>query len=109
MRQQRGRRRAIDAGPTVFTMRWVFDEILAQAGSTLDAELPRCAAVGAGAPRLARPRRALDLHADRSARPTPSRFAGPPRRGASGFCAEARASTTALEGPYIRSPAAQLL
>lgn len=28
---------AIDAGPTVFTMRWVFDEILAQAGASLEA------------------------------------------------------------------------
>ena len=27
----------VDAGPTVFTMRWVFDEILAEAGRSLDA------------------------------------------------------------------------
>ena len=27
---------AIDAGPTVFTMRWVFDQILADAGVALD-------------------------------------------------------------------------
>ena len=27
----------IDAGPTVFTMRWVFDEILADVGASLDA------------------------------------------------------------------------
>ena len=27
---------AIDAGPTVFTMRWVFDEILAEVGSSLE-------------------------------------------------------------------------
>lgn len=30
---------AVDAGPTVFTMRWVFDELLASAGTTLEAEL----------------------------------------------------------------------
>jgi 1-hydroxycarotenoid 3,4-desaturase len=29
----------IDAGPTVFTMRWVFDEIFRMAGSSLDAHL----------------------------------------------------------------------
>ncbi len=26
----------LDAGPTVFTMRWVFDEILADVGASLD-------------------------------------------------------------------------
>ena len=31
--------RAIDAGPTVFTMRWVFDAVFAEAGSDLDAAL----------------------------------------------------------------------
>ncbi|WP_299399021.1 1-hydroxycarotenoid 3,4-desaturase CrtD [Pelagibius sp.] len=29
-------RRAVDAGPTVFTMRWVFDEIFARAGTSLE-------------------------------------------------------------------------
>jgi 1-hydroxycarotenoid 3,4-desaturase len=29
----------VDAGPTVFTMRWVFDEIFEAAGSTLDQNL----------------------------------------------------------------------
>ena len=29
----------IDAGPTVFTMRWVFEEIFANAGTSLDAEV----------------------------------------------------------------------
>ncbi|MBI5113996.1 MAG: phytoene desaturase [Rhodovulum sp.] len=31
--------RLIDAGPTVFTMRWVFEELLATAGTSLDREL----------------------------------------------------------------------
>src|SRR4051794_23780722 len=31
--------RAMDAGPTVFTMRWVFDELLDSAGTSLDAQL----------------------------------------------------------------------
>ena len=30
---------AIDSGPTVLTMRWVFDEILRQVGTDLDHEL----------------------------------------------------------------------
>ncbi|MBK5967790.1 MULTISPECIES: 1-hydroxycarotenoid 3,4-desaturase CrtD [Thiorhodovibrio] len=30
----------IDAGPTVFTMRWVFEELFAAAGTSLEAELP---------------------------------------------------------------------
>jgi 1-hydroxycarotenoid 3,4-desaturase len=30
---------AIDSGPTVMTMRWVFDEVLQQCGTSLDAEL----------------------------------------------------------------------
>ncbi|MEM8491704.1 MAG: phytoene desaturase family protein [Pseudomonadota bacterium] len=29
----------VDAGPTVFTMRWIFDALLAQAGTDLEAEL----------------------------------------------------------------------
>ena len=37
MRQVQVEGAHIDAGPTVFTMRWVFDEILAEAGSSLDA------------------------------------------------------------------------
>lgn len=32
--------RAVDAGPTVMTMRWVFDGLLAEAGSSLDALIP---------------------------------------------------------------------
>jgi 1-hydroxycarotenoid 3,4-desaturase len=46
---------SIDAGPTVFTMRWVFDEILADAGASLDADLVTLTPLdGAGPPRLAR-------------------------------------------------------
>ena len=30
---------SIDAGPTVFTMRWVFDEIFAKIGTSLEAQL----------------------------------------------------------------------
>lgn len=39
MRQVDVAGRAIDAGPTVMTMRWVLDEIFSSAGTSLDAEL----------------------------------------------------------------------
>ncbi|MFN9807724.1 MAG: FAD-dependent oxidoreductase, partial [Betaproteobacteria bacterium] len=29
----------VDSGPTVFTMRWIFDQIFAAAGTSVDAEL----------------------------------------------------------------------
>ena len=53
----------VDTGPTVFTMRWVFDRLLAQAGTSLDA-----VAAVSRLPMLARHRwldgSALDLFAD---------------------------------------------
>src|SRR5262245_11493489 len=39
MRQVEVSGRMIDAGPTVLTMRWVFDEICDELGTTLDAQL----------------------------------------------------------------------
>ncbi|MDT8345745.1 MAG: phytoene desaturase family protein, partial [Thermohalobaculum sp.] len=55
--------RAVDAGPTVMTMRWVFDDLLAEAGASLDAEVAM-----EGAAILARHAwtdgSRLDLHAD---------------------------------------------
>ncbi|MBL8332953.1 MAG: phytoene desaturase [Rubrivivax sp.] len=95
----------IDAGPTVFTMRWVFDRILAEAGTTLEAlvdlqpldTLARHAWRGHGP--------TLDLHADaaRSAEAI-ARFASPAEaRRFSAFCAESRRVYRRLEGPHIRS------
>src|SRR5512147_1150029 len=77
LREQTCGGQAIDAGPTVFTMRWVFDELFEAAGTRLDDHLVlRRAAV------LARhawdgPDR-LDLHADLEASVDAiGRFAGP--------------------------------
>jgi 1-hydroxycarotenoid 3,4-desaturase len=94
----------IDSGPTVFTMRWVFDALLADAGTSLEAELRLSPlsvlarhAWGAGG--------RLDLFAD-TARSTEAigAFAGPDEaRRFVGFCAQARRVYDALEGPYIRS------
>jgi 1-hydroxycarotenoid 3,4-desaturase len=96
---------AIDAGPTVFTMRWVFDEILAELGTSLDAlvglaplsVLARHAWRGHG--------QRLDLHADRQrSADAIARFASPDEgRRFIAFCDEARRIYRRLEGPHIRS------
>lgn len=94
----------IDSGPTVFTMRWVFEGLFDDAGTSLAAELPVSPlsvlarhAWGAGG--------RLDLHADpaRSADAIGA-FAGPDEaRRFLAFCAQARRVYDALEGPYIRA------
>jgi 1-hydroxycarotenoid 3,4-desaturase len=109
MRQQQVDGTAIDAGPTVFTMRWVFDEILAQCGSSLEAlvalqplqVLARHAWAGdvAGRPQQ------LDLLADvQASADAIAQFAGPAEgRRYLAFCTEARRVYQHLEGPHIRS------
>jgi 1-hydroxycarotenoid 3,4-desaturase len=96
---------AIDAGPTVFTMRWVFDQILAEAGSSLESlvtlapleVLARHAWRGHG--------RTLDLMADsRASADAIAQFSSPQEaRRFEAFCAEARRIYRRLEGPHIRS------
>ncbi len=93
----------VEAGPTVFTMRWVFEEIFSECGADLaarvalrPADILARHAWGAGAH--------LDLFADpeRSARAIAD-FAGP--REAEGFRRfrdQAGAIYRALEGPFIR-------
>jgi len=96
---------SIDAGPTVFTMRWVFDEILAEVGSSLDA-LVRTAPLSVLARHAWRdhaPR--LDLFADaaRSADAIAA-FASPAEgRRYLAFCKQAARIYQRLEGPHIRS------
>ena len=101
---------AIDSGPTVFTMRWVFDQIFASVGTTLESELQI-----SPLPILARhfweDGSRLDLHADLaqsiaavrdfSSAAEADRFAG--------FCATARRVYEALEGPFIRSTSPTLM
>ena len=95
---------AIDAGPTVLTMRWIFEEIFAEAGSSLDTRVTMTAAsllarhAWSGGERL-------DLFADleRSIEAIET-FAGP--REAAGyraFAARARKMFETLDGPFIRS------
>lgn len=100
---------AIDAGPTVFTMRWVFDQILAQAGTSLEAlvGLQPLAVLARHAWRGAQPGQphTLDLHADLQASADAiARFAGQAEgRRYLAFCDEARRVYQRLEGPHIRS------
>ncbi|MDO8906729.1 1-hydroxycarotenoid 3,4-desaturase CrtD [Hydrogenophaga sp.] len=98
----------IDSGPTVFTMRWVFDQLLASVGTRLENELriqplPVLArhwwagdgqGEGSQLDLLADPAQAFDAVA---------RFAGPDEaRRFQAFCAEARRVYQALEAPYIQ-------
>ena len=110
MRQLQVDGAAIDSGPTVFTMRWVFEQILAEAGGSM-ADLPALTPLSV----LARhawkghPLR-LDLHADRERSAAAiGGFAGAAEaKRFLGFCAEARRVYQALEGPYIRGPRPRL-
>ena len=96
----------IDAGPTVFTMRWVFDQILSEAGASLDSllTLRPLSVLARHAWRASDAR--LDLFADPAASADAiSRFATPAEgRRYLAFCAEARRVYERLEGPYICSP-----
>jgi len=95
--------RRLDAGPTVFTMRWVFEAIFADAGAALSDHLTlQPASVLARHAWDADQR--LDLFADleRSADAI-GRFAGAAEaRGFLAFSAEARRIYATLEAPFIR-------
>jgi 1-hydroxycarotenoid 3,4-desaturase len=97
---------AVDSGPTVFTMRWVFEQILHAAGFTL-ADLPRLTPLdilgrhawrGGGAH--------LDLHADRArSSEAIGVFAGAAEaRRFDAFCRQAREVYRALDASYLRAP-----
>jgi 1-hydroxycarotenoid 3,4-desaturase len=93
----------MDAGPTVFTMRWVLEEILAEAGARLDDHLTlRPAAL------LARHAwddgSRLDLFAeiDRSADAIGAFAGAAAAAGYRAFCARAGAVYRALEGAFLR-------
>ncbi|MGW5956385.1 1-hydroxycarotenoid 3,4-desaturase CrtD [Methylorubrum thiocyanatum] len=95
---------AVEAGPTVFTMRWVFDELFEEAGTSLEAEIGlRPASILARHAWSARDR--LDLFADVAASADAiAAFAG--AREAEGyrrFCARAAEVYRTLEGPFIRA------
>lgn len=100
----------VDSGPTVFTMRWVFEQIFEAAGSSLTDEL-RLQPLGVLARHAWGGDQRLDLHADAaSSADAIARFAGPNEaRRFVQFCDQARRVYDTLEGPYIRSQRPTLL
>jgi 1-hydroxycarotenoid 3,4-desaturase len=105
MRQVRVASAAVDSGPTVFSMRWVFDELLDELGESLD-RLVTLLPLKVLAHHVWErdPDHALDLFADpRQSSEAVGRFAGPHEaRRFERFCAEAATVYRTLEGPYIR-------
>jgi 1-hydroxycarotenoid 3,4-desaturase len=94
----------IDAGPTVFTMRWVFESLFDDAGTSLDAHLA-LQPVATLARHAWNDRETLDLFADieRSAEAI-GQFAGPTEAaGYRAFCARAQRVYQTLEQPFMRA------
>ena len=95
--------RAVQAGPTVFTMRWVFEELFAECGSNLGERVALSPADLLARHAWSRDER-LDLFADIEASAAAiTAFAGP--READGyrrFCARSAEVYRTLEGPFIR-------
>lgn len=95
---------AMDAGPTVFTMRWVFESLFADAGASLEGALKLHKADVLA--RHAWPAEGvLDLHADLERSEAAIRdFAGPENAaGFRSFCARAADMHTTLAKPFMAS------
>ena len=93
----------IDSGPTVFTMRWVFDSLLADAGTSLESELA-LTRLGVLARHAWSAGGQLDLHADgeRSAEAIGDFAGADEARRFRAFREEARRVYDALEPTFIR-------
>ncbi|MEM7571123.1 MAG: FAD-dependent oxidoreductase [Pseudomonadota bacterium] len=106
MRQQWIGDKGIDAGPTVLTMKWVFDQLFEKVGSSLEAEvgltqaetLARHAWSDAGT---------FDLFADekRSEQSVGDFFGARNAIGYKRFCKDAAAAFATLKDTYIAAPA----
>ncbi|SDD89207.1 1-hydroxycarotenoid 3,4-desaturase CrtD [Belnapia rosea] len=94
----------MDGGPTVFTMRWVFEELFAEAGAALGDHLA-LRPVSVLARHAWSERERLDLFADtEQSAEAIGRFAGAAEaRGYRDFCERARKIYRTLEGPFIRA------
>ncbi len=105
LRQEHPAGAAVDAGPTVLTMRWVFDRLFADAGASVDAHLTLHPADLLARHAWSEAER-LDLFADVEASVAAiGAFAGPAEAdGYRSFVARARKVYRTLEGPFIRSP-----
>ncbi len=100
----------IDAGPTVFTMRWVFDRLFNRIGESLDDHLDLISAsILARHAWLDGAR--LDLFADRNQSADAIRdFAGPGEaRGYLAFCDETESMFKLLKDPFLCRESADLL
>ena len=95
--------RRLDAGPTVLTMRWVFDELFDALGARLGEHLVLCAASLLARHAWSADER-LDLFADRErSAEAIGRFAGAAEaRGYRAFCERAAAIYRTLEAPFLR-------
>lgn len=107
MRQVQIGGHALDAGPTVFTMRWVFEELLAECGHDLAAQLPMGAATTLGRHAWADRQHGtvgLDLFASTAASADAiGAFAGPSEaRSYLAFAKRSRQVYQALERAYVR-------
>lgn len=100
----------IDAGPTVFTMPWVFEQLFDAAGDSFDARLPTVP-LQVLARHAWRSGGTLDLAANAAASAEAiSAFSSPSEaRRFLAFCQQARQAYDALEGPYILAQRPDLL
>ncbi len=94
----------LDAGPTVFTMKWVFQALFDDAGAAFDEAVPNHRLELLARHAWSEETR-LDLYADRArSADAIGRFAGPAEaRGFLSFCERAHQIYRTLEGPFIRS------
>ncbi len=94
----------IDSGPTVLTMRWVFDEIFAAAGGSLEASV-RLTPASVLARHAWRQGGSLDLYADkeRSADAIGRLFGRAEADGFRRFCAASERMYKTLEWPFLKT------
>lgn len=108
MRQLHPGGQPVDAGPTVMTMRWIFEALFREVGTELSKHvaLRPLSVLARHAWGADADRDRLDLFADRArSADAIGRFAGAAEaRRFEAFCDEARRVYRTLEGPYIRSP-----
>jgi len=95
---------AIDSGPTVFTMRWVFDEIFASVNASLD-QLLKLKTLDVLARHAWADGSGLDLFADvQASTDAIGRFAGlTEARNFERFCLKTREVYDTLQAPYIQT------
>ena len=96
--------RPIDSGPTVFTMRWVFEELFAACGGSLAAALP-LSRLETLARHAWNDHDRLDLHADleRSVDAIAAFTSSAEGRRYRAFCARAADIYQTLEAPFLRT------